>query len=59
MSNPGEESKGIDGFIGNIPISIKPDTYKTKKLLRENIDAKIIYYKKTKSGLDIDIEDFI
>ena len=54
LSSPQEESKGIDGFIGDIPISIKPITYKTKNLLSESIDAKIIYYDKTKSGLNID-----
>lgn len=54
-----EESKGIDGFIGNNPISIKPTTYKTKNSLRENIDAKIIYYEKTKNGLTIDASEIL
>ena len=49
-----EESRGIDGFIGEIAISIKPITYKTKDSLKENINSKIIYYNKTKSGLEID-----
>ena len=31
LANPKEESQGIDGFIGHIPVSIKPITYKTKK----------------------------
>lgn len=48
------ESKGIDGYIGDIPVSIKPDTYKLKKSLSENIDAKIIYYKKVKNGVEVD-----
>lgn len=59
FSNPKEESKGIDGFIGNIPISIKPITYKTKNSLRENITAKIVYYDKTKSGLVIDASELL
>lgn len=59
LSTPQEESKGIDGFIGDIPISIKPITYRTKKSLRENIDAKIIYYDKTKSGLNIDASELL
>ena len=29
LATPEEESKGIDGFVGSIPYSIKPDTYKT------------------------------
>jgi len=57
FSNQKEESKGIDGFIGETPISIKPITYKTKNSLRENIDAKIVYYDKTKSGLVIDANE--
>jgi hypothetical protein len=55
LSNPKEESKGIDGFIGNIPISIKPTTYKTKNMLNERIEAKIIFYEKKKDGINVDI----
>ena len=35
LSNLQEELKGIDGFIGNTPVSIKPATYKTKNSLIE------------------------
>jgi len=59
FSTPKEESKGIDGFIGDVPVSIKPITYKTKKSLRENIAAKIVYYDKTKSGLVIDASELL
>lgn len=59
LPTPQEESKGIDGFIGNNAVSIKPTTYKTKKSLRENIEAKIIYYNKTKSGLNIDASELL
>jgi hypothetical protein len=55
LSTPDEESKGIDGFIGNTPVSIKPTTYKTKNMLNEQIDAKIIFYEKEKDGIDVDI----
>jgi len=34
-SKPDEESKGIDGYIGNIPVSIKPFTYEVKASLPE------------------------
>ncbi|PJC51595.1 MAG: restriction endonuclease [Candidatus Nealsonbacteria bacterium CG_4_9_14_0_2_um_filter_37_38] len=54
-----EESQGIDGFIGDIPVSIKPITYKTKDALREKIKAKIIFYNKTKSGLEIDADNVL
>lgn len=52
-----EESKGIDGYIGDQPVSIKPETYKSKMALKEKIDVKFIFYKKSKDGITIDIED--
>lgn len=55
LADPKEESEGIDGYIGNIPISIKPITYKTKNMLSEKIEVKIIYYEKKKDGVIIDI----
>lgn len=57
LATPDEESKGIDGFVGNIPYSIKPDTYKTMGRLSEVINVKMIYYTKTKTGLKIEVED--
>lgn len=59
FAEPKEESQGIDGFIGDIPVSIKPITYKTKDALREEIKAKIIFYNKTKSGLEIDADNVL
>lgn len=56
LATPEEESKGIDGFVGNIPYSIKPDTYKTMGRLSEVINVKMIYYTKTKTGLKIEVE---
>ena len=56
FSSPSDESKGIDGYIGEIPVSIKPETYKSKMSLSENIDVKFIFYKKTKDGIAIDLE---
>jgi len=52
-----DESKGIDGFIGDIPVSIKPDTYKIKKSLGEEIHAKMIYYTKIKNGIEVDYSE--
>ena len=57
LATPAEESKGIDGFVGSIPYSVKPDTYKTMGRLSESIDVKMIYYTKTKTGLKIEVED--
>ena len=39
-----DESKGIDGYLGSQPVSVKPITYKQKARLQENIDAPIVYY---------------
>ena len=50
-----EESKGIDGFVGSQPYSIKPETYNTKNSLSEQINATMVYYKKTKTGLKIEV----
>jgi len=55
LSNPKEESKGIDGFIGDTPVSIKPITYKTKNMLNEKIEVKLIFYDKKKDGINVDI----
>lgn len=57
LASPEEESIGIDGYVGNIAYSIKPDTYKTMGRLSEIIDVKMIYYTKTKTGLKIDVEE--
>ncbi|MCX7966506.1 MAG: MjaI family restriction endonuclease [Syntrophorhabdaceae bacterium] len=54
LAKPEEESKGIDGFIDNIPVSIKPHTYEIMASLPEQIHIKIIYYKKVDDGIEID-----
>ncbi|MHA1630219.1 MAG: MjaI family restriction endonuclease [Candidatus Heimdallarchaeota archaeon] len=58
LATPEEEAKGIDGFVNNTPISIKPTTYKFKDALPEKIAAKIVYYQKIKGGIEIDLGDF-
>ncbi|MFQ5707535.1 MAG: MjaI family restriction endonuclease [bacterium] len=55
LASPKEESKGIDGYLGDVAISIKPETYKSKKGLQEKIEGKLLYYKKVKGGVTIDI----
>lgn len=56
LADPKEESKGIDGYIGDVPVSIKAVTYKTLPMLREQITAKIIYYDKKKDGITIEFD---
>ncbi len=53
LANKEEESKGIDGYVGEEAVSIKPDTYKIERRLSENIPVKIIYYSKEKDGIKI------
>jgi hypothetical protein len=59
LATPEEESHGIDGFVGGIPVSIKSESYKIKNSLSEHIEAKIVYYQKVKDGLVIDIEAIV
>ena len=57
LATPDEESIGIDGYVGTVAYSIKPDTYKTMNRLSETIDVKMIYYTKKKIGLTIEVEE--
>ncbi len=54
LAKSDEESKGIDGYIGDIPVSIKPYTYEVKAALPEHIDIKIIIYRKIDDGIEVD-----
>ena len=54
IARPDEESKGIDGYIGEDPVSIKPETYKSKLGLPESIRIQIIYYEKLNDGIRVD-----
>ena len=57
LADSHEESKHIDGYVGNTPYSIKPTSYKNMEQLSETINVKIIYYEKKKDGLYIEVED--
>lgn len=59
LALPGEEAEGIDGFIGDLPVSIKPETYKTQAALPEQIKAKVIYYKKAEAGIEVDYTEIL
>ena len=54
IARPDEESQGIDGYIGQEKVSIKPETYKSKLGLPESIRIPIIYYEKLKDGVRVD-----
>jgi len=53
LSKPEEESRGIDWFVGDIPVSVKPATYKTKSMLSEQIEVTMISYEKVKDGIKV------
>lgn len=53
LAGPAEETAGIDGFIGDKPVSIKPTSYEIKKSLSEIIEAPILFYEKLKDGIKI------
>jgi len=60
LATPKEESKGIDGYVGTVAISIKPYTYRSKKpTIREKIDVGIVYYEKRRDGIIIDIKNIM
>ncbi len=56
-ATPEEESKNIDGYLGEQPVQIKPKSYMSKKSsVREQITVPIYYYKKTVKYLYIYFE---
>lgn len=55
LADPSDESRGIDGYIGEIPVSIKPMTYKAK-ILNEDIAVPIVFYDKKKTGIKIEYD---
>lgn len=56
LADKSEEARGIDGFVGDIPIQIKAETYKQKGQLNEVIDVPIVYYEKKKDGLNVEFD---
>jgi len=57
LATPREEAKGIDGFIGDLPVSVKPVTYKQMKHLQETPGAHMIFYEKTDTDFLIDASE--
>jgi len=58
LARPDEEARGIDGFVGNLSVSIKPETYRVKARLPETLQADVvIYYDKKKDSVTVDTAD--
>lgn len=56
FSSSEEEARGIDGYIGDLPVSIKPDTYKAMAQLPESIDVEFVFYTKLKDGIALEYD---
>lgn len=54
LSTIEEEAIGIDGFISERPVSIKPDTYHAMAALPESIGVDFIFYTKLKDGIRVE-----
>lgn len=52
-----EEARGIDGFIGDVPVSVKPVSYRLQRLSHERLPAAIVLYEKTSSGIRVDFQE--
>ena len=49
-----EESQGIDGYVADEPVSIKPKTYKTHRASTiEDIPCRVVYYTNGNAGLKV------
>ncbi|MBE6247527.1 MAG: MjaI family restriction endonuclease [Bacteroidales bacterium] len=58
LANSDEESKNIDGYIGEVPVQIKSSTYKVEKHLNQSIEIPIIYYEKKTKGIELEFDGF-
>ena len=54
-----EESKGVDGYVGDTAYSVKPDTYKSTnaRSISDKVNVKMIYYTKKKTGITVEVEE--
>lgn len=58
-ATPAEESRGIDGYLGNLAVQVKPTTYATKRALREVMAQPIVYYEKSNTGVTVDATEVV
>ena len=52
-----EEKKGIDGYIGDEPVSVKPVTYKLQPELIESLPKVVLYYQELDDGIEVDYSE--
>ena len=59
LATPDEEAKGIDGYLGERAVQIKPTTYRQKSALPERITVPVIYYQKKDGDIEVDISELM
>jgi hypothetical protein len=55
-AGPSEEARGIDGFLGNQPVFIKPKSYAQAPAHHEILPARLVVYEKTKDGIAVEFD---
>lgn len=54
-----EEPKGIDGYIDNKPVSIKPATYRLEPEIVESLSGVVLYYLELEDGIEVDYSELL
>ena len=57
LAEPDEESKGIDGYIGDTPVSIKPKSDIPTDRLQVVSKGVLILYEKKGDGIEIEFNE--
>lgn len=57
LANPNEESAGIDGFIGDTPVTVKPLSDIPVDRLQVVKEGILISYKKTGKGIEVEFDE--
>lgn len=59
LADVDEEARGIDGFVGDTPVQIKPASYRSETRLPETIEVPIVYYEKKKDRITIEFDSAV
>lgn len=55
----GDEAKGIDGYLGELPVQVKPASYKAMAALSEEMQCPVVYYEKKIAGISVDATEVV
>ncbi|MBC7185412.1 MAG: MjaI family restriction endonuclease [Calditrichaeota bacterium] len=56
LATPAEEARGVDGVVGETEVSIKPSSWPTQVLQREDLGGVLITYEKKGDGVEIEFD---